>query len=540
MKKILMMMAAMMLLSTTDVSAQGFLKKMKQKAQQAVGLSDKEGQRQREVAEYSEPADNNAADASDITVAQGIDMVPKRSTSTVTWDGVITPSKATSASALMRELPALPSAEKMARSTMEERDAYTQKIAAVVERADQLQREQPECSDAEMEALRQKCETKLQDLFGLTKAEMAILNDENAPESKKKPIQDKVMAKIMGGDVNTMDLEKFESMSEKEQEAYIKAHPEFVKQMQQMAMNAGNFSKKMKDMTAALNGYEMKIGKLANDYLKFMEEEANHDYSAIARKYNKKLQVIYDEICAIDDAAKIDNLYTEADGLLYNYRLEAAKEYRASLQRQIDEAKKFAAEYSRLTKEVVESGDLPACAVGRADLNAVIKVGNLLDDAYSELPDLEAIPVCIETLYELEKGWSFCAWECRGYVGAPDDYKTAGSKWPLLAYRDAGDDGPEYGVVENGKFRKIGEDELATLNKQADLRQKNQAKNGIKPPYGTYKSRSGKRTVEFSQTGELIINGMTTFVPSAFTAKADRLEWVMVEGSRLLKCTYKL
>ena len=153
--------------------------------------------------EEAESPKVESGDASNLAIAQGSDIIPKRRTSTVTWDGVLTPSTASTAEALMNELPPLPSAEKMAKSTMEERDAYAQKIAAVVVRADQLQREQSGCSDAEMEALRQKWEGKIQDQFGLTKAELAILNDENAPESKKKPIQDKVMAKIMGGDVPT-------------------------------------------------------------------------------------------------------------------------------------------------------------------------------------------------------------------------------------------------------------------------------------------------------------------------------------------------
>ena len=242
MKKILFLMAALLMLSSADVHAQGFLKKLKQKAQQAVMGNQKESE------EESKPqqADNDEpADASNLAVAQGSDIMPKRKTATITWDGTITPSSASSASALMRELPQLPSAEKMARSTMEERDDYTQKIAAVVARAEQLQDGAKGCSDAEMEALRQKWENKIQDLFGLTKEEMAILNDENAPESKKKPIQDKVMRKIMGGDVDTAEMERFEKMSEKEQEAYIKAHPEFVQKMQKMAQNAGNFSRQI-------------------------------------------------------------------------------------------------------------------------------------------------------------------------------------------------------------------------------------------------------------------------------------------------------
>ena len=533
MKKILFMMVTLLMLSSADANAQGFLKKLKQKAQQAVMGNQKESE------EESKPqqADNDEpADPSNLAVAQGSDIVPKRKTATITWDGTITPSSASSASALMRELPQLPSAEKMARSTMEERDDYTQKIAAVVARAEQLQDGAKGCSDAEMEALRQKWENKIQDMFGLTKEEMDILNDENAPESKKQPIQDKVMVKILGAEgADRAEMERFEKMSEKEQEAYIKAHPEFTQKMMKMAQNAGNFSKQMNQMTAALSGYEAKIGKLAQDYAKFLEREDNHSYAGIAKKYNGKLKKLYDQICGTDDAGQIDAFYAEADELLYNYRLEAAKEYRASLQRQITEAKKFAAEYARLSKEVVASGDLPECAIGRADLNAVIMVGNILDEAYKELPELEASPVCKETIYELPKGWEFGFWECRGFIGGVDDFKTPGVQWPLLAQSEEG-----YAVVENGKFRKISENELNTINKKADARQKKGANLGKNPPYGVYKSRSGKRTVEYSKTGEIIIDGMTTYIPSAFTAKPDCLEWIIFDGGKIVKCTYKL
>lgn len=143
-------------------------------------------------------------------------------------------------------------------------------------------------------------------------------------------------------------------MSEKEQEAYIKAHPEFIQQMQKMAMNARNFSKQTQDMTKAFSGYEAQVGRLTNKYQQQMTEEAKHDYSAIAKKYEGKLQKIYDQICEEEDPNKIDDLYADADQLLYNYRLEAAKEYRASLQRQIANVKNYAEEFDKLSQRLVD------------------------------------------------------------------------------------------------------------------------------------------------------------------------------------------
>ncbi len=33
---------------------------------------------------------------------------------------------------------------------------------------------------------------------------------------------------------------------------------------------------------------------------------------------------------------------------------------------------------------------------------------------------------------------------------------------------------------------------------------------------------------------------MTTFTPSAFTVNSDRLEWIIFDDGKIVKCTYKL
>ena len=533
MKKLAIAIAAMLMLGMADASAQGFLNKLKQKTQQAVfGTRSQDSEPEQEQGQQT---DNE----SDMAVAQGSDIVPKRKTSTVTWDGIITPSTATTAAALMGELPTLPSAEQMARSSMEEREAYVRQIAAVSTRAEQLMEAESGCSDAEMEALRNKWENKVQDLFGLSKEEIRILNDEHAPEAKKQAVRDKVMQKMVGSQgFDASEMARFEKMSEKEKEAYIMAHPEFMQKMMAMAQNTRGMSRQVQQMTAGLNGFEARLGRLVNNHLSAMERETQHDYASIKRKYDDKLQIIYNQICSTDDAAQVDALYQDADRLLYGYRLEAAKEYRASLLRQIAETKRFAAEYAKLAQNVVDKGELPACAVGRMDLNCVIAVAQLLDAAYKDVPDLTEKPVCVETVFELSQGWEFVSWECRGYVGKVDEMKTPGEAFPLLVQKT--NQPSAYGVVERGKMRLITDEELEQLNKKADARAKHQTESHVKPPYGVYTSRSGKRTVEFSKTGELIINGMTAMVPIAFTANVDRLEWLTIDGSKILKCTYKL
>ncbi len=534
MRKMLMMAAMLLLFSTTDAGAQGFLNKLKKKAQAAAASFGKSNQQ--EVSESSSNDDNNPAieapQNGGVAVSRGSDFIPKRRTSTVTWDGVVTPSSANTADELMRQLPELPTAEQMARSTMAEREAYTQQIAAVVAKAQLLQAQSTGCSDAEMQQYREQMDQKLADLFGLTKEELAMMNDPSTPEAKKQQLQDKMMAKITGGS-DMSELERFSTMNEKEQEAYLRTHPEFIQKMQNMSANARNFNKQVGQVSGAST--QQRMGQLTQRFTNFVMKEQSNTYPGIASRYQGKLQKYYDDICATDNQSEIDNLYDQADQLLYNYRLEAAREYRASLQRCISEARKFVREQKELTDEFVKNGQVPACAIGRMDLNTVIAVANLLDDAYKHLPDLDAQPVCMETLYELKKGWHFCSWECGGYIGNVSAYKSAGGSWPLLA-RD--NDNGTCAVVENGQMRTIGEKELDQLNKQAEKRMKNGS--GQKPPYGVYKSRNGKRTVEYSKTGEIIVNGMSNFTPIAFTASADRLQWIVIDDNKIVRCTYKL
>lgn len=330
----------------------------------------------------------------------------------------MTPSKASNAKALMAELPVLPPAEKMARSTMQERDSYLQKIAAVTARVSQLQADATGCSDAEIEALRHKYENQIADALGLTKEEMAMMNDEKTPDAVRERIGQKIIERSIGMNGSTMDkLKALENMSEKEQEAYIRAHPELINEMAQMSANATAFNNKIRSVGQGARTMEQELGKLTQSMANQEKEELDHNYDALARKYTANLKSKYNQIFSTNDAAKVDALYAEADKMVYNYRLEAAREYRASLERRINNSAHYVSEYNRIASNAVASGDIPQCAVGRADLNGVIYVANVLEEAYSSLPDLDVLPVQEETLYELPQGWTFSAWECRGYVG---------------------------------------------------------------------------------------------------------------------------
>ena len=91
-----------------DAGAQGFLKKIKQKAEKTIGI----------VTGTETPAEETAsdtgADEADAVKPTATDRLPKLRQSSVVWDGEVTPSRAADVRALMNELPALPTADEIA------------------------------------------------------------------------------------------------------------------------------------------------------------------------------------------------------------------------------------------------------------------------------------------------------------------------------------------------------------------------------------------------------------------------------------------
>lgn len=81
-----------MLLTPSETNAQGFLKNLKQKALQNAMGNSKKAEKEAQAMPQEE-----SGDASNLAIAQGSDIIPKRRTSTVTWDGLLTPSTATTA-----------------------------------------------------------------------------------------------------------------------------------------------------------------------------------------------------------------------------------------------------------------------------------------------------------------------------------------------------------------------------------------------------------------------------------------------------------
>ena len=106
----------------------------------------------------------------------------------------------------MNELPPVPDPAELANPTEEKQIAYYQAIKAVTLRAEELNADTT-CEDQETLLWREKSNKMLRDMFGLTDAEIKMLEDENLPQAEKDRLQEK-MTKALLGDFNVDDLEK--------------------------------------------------------------------------------------------------------------------------------------------------------------------------------------------------------------------------------------------------------------------------------------------------------------------------------------------
>ena len=213
MKRLMTLIAALAMISA-PAQAQGFLNKLKQQAEQAVGnavLGDKMPQNVQQAQALSQADDSDAPQA-----VTGEQALPPRRASTFGWDGPVTPSSAKFPIPLMNEFPAVPAASELAHPTEANQIAYYKAIKAVTLRAEELNADTT-CEDEETLMWRNKANKMLSDMFGLTPEEIKMLDDENLPEADKKRLEEK-MQKALLGDLNVDDLEKqaaqYENMSE--------------------------------------------------------------------------------------------------------------------------------------------------------------------------------------------------------------------------------------------------------------------------------------------------------------------------------------
>lgn len=212
MKKTLFLLALACSLPTAGHS-QGFMKKLKQKVENAVGISEST-----DIAEDQTQADDNHDGNSDgnkpIQRPTPSDKLQKLRTATATWDEAVTPSKASSIEALLKELPPLPSVDEMANPNAAARETYYRKIVAVTTRVRELDK-QYTCSNEEMIAFRENMYASTAKKLGITEAELRALENDMTSEAEKERITQKIVSNTIGDmsslEAMAVDIEKREA-----------------------------------------------------------------------------------------------------------------------------------------------------------------------------------------------------------------------------------------------------------------------------------------------------------------------------------------
>ena len=190
------LVAALLAGSTSDASAQGFLKKTMQKANEAKEkLQEKVGNVMENVTGIDLSGNNSSESVSSEAPVQkksATDVVAKRKASTVSWDAPVVPCSARTPAELLKELPAVPTADQIANPTEEDQILFYQAIKRVSLRAEELNAGSDACEDDWIEEWRLKMNARLSSVFGLTPEEMNKLDDPNTSEAERERLQQKM------------------------------------------------------------------------------------------------------------------------------------------------------------------------------------------------------------------------------------------------------------------------------------------------------------------------------------------------------------
>ena len=530
MKKTLFLLALACCLPTAGHS-QGFMKKLKQKVENAVGISEST-----DIAEDQTQADDNHDGNSDgnkpIQRPTPSDKLQKLRTATATWDEAVTPSKASSIEALLKELPPLPSVDEMANPNAAARETYYRKIVAVTTRVRELDK-QYTCSNEEMIAFRENMYASTAKKLGITEAELRALENDMTSEAEKERITQKIVSNTIGDmsslEAMAVDIEKRDAaaggeLSDQDRLAILAEHGNAMEDLGALMEKSSSLS----SIQSGSGDAELDQ-RLAELMQKQMEGPPNPliNYNKILGKNADIIKSLYARLCNTDDPAEIEQIYTEADELAKRARREAAVTWRKYLAEQIELNRGLYPQSMSLQADMVKAGMIPACAEKRASLNIVTICANLLDQAYRDFPEPEFSPVCKETIMKFPKSERMMRAES-GYATSVDGFLSGSVIWTIDE-----ENGTEY-IYENGKKR-----EMDTKGRQA-IKQQQQKREDYDPPYGTWTSQSGKWTATYSRDGALTLHDGSTFYPSALKKEGNRLIWVEVSGENVEKCVYKL
>ncbi len=582
MKRFLIIILAMATLvaAPEQVQAQGFLKKLKEKASNAV--SNTVGKVTGiDMGQQDEQQQIDGQENQITTTASATDKIPKLRQTSFVWDAEVQPSTASTVNALMQELPALPSVEEIVNPNQHSREIYYNQIVAVNLRIDELDA-QWACSDAEMVAEREKLYAELQDILGLTVEEQKRLDDPAVSEAEKAALEEKIKKHIIGDFdqekvTNTIESkrERVNQLSAESKELEKKAEkgtltPEETNRMMEISneimqiqgelmqsLNMGNVMETTQKMTAFANKYSMQQQQLMQKVKQYQDKAAalaGNDEGLImsceeiADEYEAQLQGIYNQIYQTDDVNKIHQLYDEAEKIVKNYREKAAKKYLAGLKVRLETAKKLYPEAEQLYSEMALAGLTPACATRRAPLNLVRNCVDILNDAYEDFPQPDVMPFKMEPLVVdfIKPG--------DGLRYAESGFRSAFSYGSGASVEDVFFKNTELSVYneQDEKFYKIinGQRVADDPQKPQDFNKRKAGKTDATQEsfYGDIPLRQGGRTAVYDKGGCLILHDGTMVYPLAAVRYPDRIEFITrnvyseTENSEAMfvKCTYKL
>ena len=555
--------AVLMLAVSTDTHAQGFLKKLKQKAEKAVNkVVGVEEEPQAETVINEENAGKQPT---------ATDRVPKLRQPTFVWDGQVTPSTASTVQQLLDELPALPSVEQIVNPNDAERQAYYNRLSAISMRVEELD-EQWTCSDEEMLALRDKLYNDLAETWGISVEDMKKLEDPNCSEAEKARIEEKIKQSVLGGfDPNSIEGAKAKSDKykgrldeiEKEMTALEKKEKKGTltdadrARMQELNREAMAMQQDMMsgiDMEAMMNigrkeqafgqKYSMATARMEQRLKAYSDKAAAlqkseagivQDCNEIADDYEDELRSIYEQIYRSNDVDTIHALYDRADERMKNYRTRAAKIWLKSLKVRLENTKKLVPEAAEVYGELVKEGLLPECALRRPQLNVVTSCEDILDEAYADFPQPEVLPYHQEAMGILKEGERILYSECgfaTGFSGSGNLFDDFNRNSRLLVYNEKEQ---AYYKLENGSRTKLAGDGPHNFF---------DAKVKVDSAYGDIPLRKGNRVATFSKGRVLILHDGTMVNPVAMRRYEDRLEFivhdVVDEKEDFYQCVYKL
>lgn len=586
MRRIIIWTIATLVLVVTpqDIYAQGFLKRMKEKAGNAMDKFINNAVEKTlgiESEQEEEPQINNDEGAQITTTASATDKLPKLRQTSLVWDAEVLPSNASTAEGLLQELPPLPTVAELVNPTESARERYYNKIVAVDLRVDELDASWA-CSEEEMLAQREKMYLELVDILGLSVEEQKRLDNPATTSAERAALEEK-MKKHLIGDIDTVAMKnaianneskieelskEVEILSKKEENGTITPAERQrmmeigfeLMQIQGEVMQSVNFDKIVEStskMGALASKYDIATQQLLQNVEQYSSDVNNiaaRDASVvkscdeIAAEYETELRAIYDKIFLTDDAETIHSLYDQAESMVKNYRERAAKIYLQGLQTRLNQAKELYPESVKLYEEMAQSGIIPQCATRRASLNLVRMCVDILNDTYEYFPQPDVMPFKIEPLNI-------------GCFKDGDELRMAESGFPVVFSSSTTTSVEElflsqseisvYNESENNYYKIVnGKRELDDPEKPTDFRTQKAGKVKSKTDsfYGEIPLRKSGRKVVFDKGNCLILHDGTLVYPLAAIKYNDRIEFITRDnfgesGSKevmFVKCTYKL